>query len=95
MALTEKNDFSETGVNYCYQNGSISRLVTESDMLKPHLNGHVKNGLNGHVKVSKNNHYKISALNHYFLSTLVILFLKYHLHMCWCNVTNNFHAHFV
>lgn len=85
MALTEKNDFSETGVNYTRTNGSISHLVTESDMLKPHLNGHAKNGLNGHVKVSKNKHYKISALNHYFLSTfLVSLILKYyHMRVCW------------
>ncbi len=52
MAMTEKNDVSETtGVNYRHQNGSISHLAAESDMLKPQSNGHTKNGLNGHVKV--------------------------------------------
>lgn len=70
MALTEKNDVPETGVNYGYQNGSISHRSTESDMLKSHLNGHSKNGLNGHVKVSYNNHYKISALNDIFYRPL-------------------------
>lgn len=51
MALTGKNDVSETGVNFGHQNGSISHFATESDMSKPHLNGHVKNGLNGHIRV--------------------------------------------
>lgn len=58
MAMTAKSDVSETGVNYRHQNGSISHLVTESDMLKSHANGHTKNGLNGHAKVSQNIHYK-------------------------------------
>lgn len=70
MAMTEKNDVSETGVNCRHQNGLISQIAMESDMLKSPANGHTKNGLNGHAKVSQNNHFKISALNHYFfLST--------------------------
>lgn len=52
MAMTEKNNVSETGVNYRYQNGLISNLATESDMLKSTSNGLIKNGLNGHTKVS-------------------------------------------
>lgn len=76
MAMTEKNHVSETGVNYRH-NGSISHIVTESDMLKSHANGHTKNGLNGYVKVSQNNHYKISALNHFFSSSRD-LFLSHH-----------------
>lgn len=58
MAMTEKNHVSETGVNNYRQNGSISHLATESDMLKSQANGHTKNGLNGHAKVSHNNHHK-------------------------------------
>lgn len=75
MALTGKNVVSETGVNYRHQNGLIPNLATESDMLKPHANGHTKNGLNGHVKVSQNNHYKISASNHLFILSTVLVTL--------------------
>lgn len=86
--MTAKNDVSETGVNYRHQNGSISHLSTESDMLKSHANGHTENGLNGHVKVSENNHYKITALKQFFLSTLLVTLLlkitKYcHVSLCW------------
>lgn len=67
MAMTEKNNVSATGVNYRHQNGSISHLTSESDMLKSNANGHTKNGLNGHSRVSENNRYKISASESLFL----------------------------
>lgn len=76
MAMTEKNNVSETGVNYRHQNGSISYLTSESDMLKSNANGHTKNGLNGHTRVSQNNRYKISALESLFIDGLVTLMLK-------------------
>lgn len=51
MAMTEKNNISDTGANYRQQKGSICHLAAESDMLKLNANGHIKNGLNGEIKV--------------------------------------------